>query len=245
MRDILYRVTFSAVFYKNIWNSRSYPFLSQELFYENGTLYDQLLILDSNLEVDPALLQKQGLPFYAGTWVTQLLVTNLGMAATFTHLLLWNRDDMKGAWSWLSPSALRGQYQDYNWETLKFWKQGSPQDRRAAVADDKDLDPHYREMLKYPDAPNSWYALTFVVSVVTALVVIYKTNSTLPWWGFMVSLCLAVMCILFMGTLYAITGLAFSIQPFVQMIGGFIHPGKPMANMYFVLFSHSMCCCFR
>jgi hypothetical protein len=35
------------------------------------------------------------------------------------------------------------------------------------------------------------------------------------------------------------TGLSFIIQPFVQMIGGFIHPGKPMANMYFVLFSYS------
>ena len=29
------------------------------------------------------------------------------------------------------------------------------------------------------------------------------------------------------------------------MIGGFIHPGKPMANMYFVLFSYSKCRAFR
>lgn len=51
--------------------------------------------------------------------------------------------------------------------------------------------------------------------------------------------------------------MSFIIQPFVQvkasliqyeatfvnsstqMIGGFLHPGKPMANMYFVLFSYS------
>lgn len=26
---------------------------------------------------------------------------------------------------------------------------------------------------------------------------------------------------------------------FVQMIGGYLHPGKPMANMYFVLYSYS------
>ena len=53
------------------------------------------------------------------------------------------------------------------------------------------------------------------------------------------------------------TGMIFVIQPFVQvtyrfwtiifnseyvqMIGGFIHPGKPMASMYFVLFSYSKC----
>ena len=58
-------------------------------------------------------------------------------------------------------------------------------------------------------------------------------------WGFAVSGLLAVISILFFGSLYAMTGLSLIIQPFVQMIGGFIHPGKPMANMYFVLFSYS------
>lgn len=58
-------------------------------------------------------------------------------------------------------------------------------------------------------------------------------------WGFAISLGLATLSILFFGALFAITGLGFIIQPFVQMIGGFLHPGKPMANMYFVLFSYS------
>lgn len=43
--------------------------LSQELFYENGTLYDQLLILNDDFEVDPTLLAEQGLPFYAGSYI--------------------------------------------------------------------------------------------------------------------------------------------------------------------------------
>ncbi|KLO16064.1 OPT oligopeptide transporter [Schizopora paradoxa] len=236
---ILCMAVFVAVYYKNIWSSLAFPFLSQELFYANGTLYNQTLILNANFEVDPTLLAEQGLPFYSGTWVTQLLVTNLGMAATFTHLLLWNRDDMKAAWEWLAPSALRKYRENFTSESLKFWKQGTTEEREAELADNKDLDPHYRQMLKYPDAPNSWYAITLVLSAITALVVIYKTNSTLPWWGFLVSLALATISILFFGTLYAITGLQFIIQPFVQMIGGFIHPGKPMANMYFVLFSYN------
>lgn len=77
------RVVFVAVYYKNIWQSKSFPFvscyiyihspyftyisdqiifqLSQELFYANGTVYDQLLILNDKLEVDPKLLAEQGL----------------------------------------------------------------------------------------------------------------------------------------------------------------------------------------
>ena len=62
-------------------------------------------------------------------------------------------------------------------------------------------------------------------------------------WGFLISLLLATICILFLGVLYAITGLIFIIQPyvsdfifyhplsftsrFVQMIGSYLHSGKP------------------
>jgi len=233
---LLCMIVFCGVFYGNIWQSQAFPFLSQELFYENGTLYNQTLILNSNFEVDPTLLAEQGLPFYAGTWVTQLLVTNLGMAATFTHLLLWNRKDMSLAWSWCTPSGIRKLWAEFDW---RFWRQDGMEERKRKLMEDKDLDPHYREMLKYPDAPNSWYWATLVLSCIVSLVVIYKTNSTLPWWGFLISLMLATLSILFFGALFAITGLGFIIQPFVQMIGGFIHPGKPMANMYFVLFSYN------
>ncbi|KAF7374751.1 OPT oligopeptide transporter [Mycena sanguinolenta] len=208
---ILCIVVFSAVYYNNIWNAKNFPFLSQELFYANGTVYDQLLILNDKLEVDPTLLAEQGLPYYASTWVVQLLATNLGMAATFTHLLLWNRDDLRAAWSWMTPSALKRSWANFNW----------------------------KEMLKYPDAPDSWYFMTLVLSVVVSLVIIYKTDSTLPWWGLLISLILATISIIFFGSLYAITGLRFIIQPFVQMIGGFIHPGLPNANMYFTLYAYN------
>ncbi|THH03265.1 hypothetical protein EW145_g6393 [Phellinidium pouzarii] len=241
---LLCMVVFCAVFYKNIWQSRNLPFLSQELFYENGTVYDQLLILNSDFEVDPALLKVQGLPLYAGTWVVQLLATNLGMAATFTHLILWNYKDLSAAWSWAAPSRLRAAYaafswREYNWRIWQHDERSARERLYAETKNDPTVDPHYRQMLKYVDAPNSWYWLTLVISAVIALVVIYKTNSTLPWWGFLISLALGALSILFFGALYAITGLQFIIQPFVQMIGGFIHPGKPMANMYFVLFSYN------
>ncbi|KAJ7592901.1 OPT oligopeptide transporter protein-domain-containing protein [Mycena floridula] len=229
---ILCIVVFVAVYYKNIWKAQNFPFLAQTLFYENGTVYDQLRILNDKLEVDPVLLAQEGLPFYASTWVVQLLVTNLGMAATFTHLLLWNRQDMSAAWSWMTPSSIRNMWAKFNW---KFWQSNGMRDQSS----DESLDPHYREMLKYPDAPNSWYIVCLIASILMSMVIMYKTDSTLPWWGFLIALMLATISILFFGTLYAITGLGFIIQPFVQMIGGFIHPGKPMANMYFVLFSYN------
>ncbi|EIM81122.1 OPT oligopeptide transporter [Stereum hirsutum FP-91666 SS1] len=229
---IMCMVIFCAVYYKNIWSSLDFPFLSQELFNADGSTYNQTLILNSAYEVDPSLLAAQGLPFYSGTWVVQLLTSNLGLAATFTHLLLWNRNDLSAAWTWARPNELKRMWREFEW---RFWRD----EGRREVPDDVDLDPHYREMLKYPDAPNSWYIVVLIASLIMAFVLIYKTDSTLPWWGFIVACLLAVISILFFGSLYAITGLQFIIQPFIQMIAGFIHPRKPMANMYFVLYGYN------
>ncbi|KAI0066210.1 OPT superfamily oligopeptide transporter [Artomyces pyxidatus] len=231
---LLCMVVFVAVYYKNIWDAKNFPFLSQTLFYENGSVYNQTLILNSDNIVDKTLLAEQGLPFYAGTWIVYLLSSNIGMAATFTHLLLWNRQDLRGAWSWATPTGVRKLWANFNW---KFWQDDGVRDQANEA--DEEVDPHYREMLKYPDAPNSWYMVVLAAAFITAMVIIYKTNSTLPWWGFIIACLLGSLSILFFGSLYAMTGLQFIIQPFIQMIGGFLHPGKPMANMYFVLFGYN------
>ena len=80
-------------------------------------------------------------PFYAGTWVAELLATNLALGATFTHILIWNYADIMGAWSWMSPSSLTLMYRNFNW---RFWTD----DGMRKQTDDGESDPHYREMLK-------------------------------------------------------------------------------------------------
>ena len=80
-------------------------------------------------------------PFYAGTWVAQLIASNLGLGAAFTHLLIWNYTDIMGAWTWMSPSNLKLTYQNFNW---RFWAD----DGMRKQSDDGESDPHYLEMLK-------------------------------------------------------------------------------------------------
>jgi hypothetical protein len=64
------------------------------------------------------------------------------MAATFTHLLLWNSRDLRTAWSWMAPSALKESWDTLSW---KFWEDDGTRD---VPKGDSDIDPHYREMLK-------------------------------------------------------------------------------------------------
>ena len=57
-------------------------------------------------------------------------------------------------------------------------------------------------------------------------------------WSVIVATLLATVSILFFGAFAAMTGITFTLQPFFQMIGELLHPGKPMANMFFVLYSY-------
>jgi len=82
--------TFHSLVYISVqWQNigTNSPQLSQLLFYENGTQYDQTLILNSNYEVDPALLAEQGLPYYSSTWVVLLLSQNLASSPNVSKTL--------------------------------------------------------------------------------------------------------------------------------------------------------------
>ncbi|KAJ7503623.1 peptide transporter MTD1 [Mycena galericulata] len=87
-------IAFCALYANNVWQGQSFPWLSQELFYENGTQYDQLAILDENFRLDPAALEVQGLPWFASSQVLTQIGTNLSIGATITHVALWYGKDI-------------------------------------------------------------------------------------------------------------------------------------------------------
>ncbi|KAF2398970.1 oligopeptide transporter [Trichodelitschia bisporula] len=228
--------TFTAVYYSNLWNARDFPFLGQLLFTDksNGTTYvqfNQSAILDSNYRVDHALLEKQGLPYFSPTYLVYILSTNMAITATCIHLLLWNYNDIKSGWAFASPANIKRVVSSGGW---KFWQSG---DTRPTA--EQEPDPHYKLSLAYRDAPNWWYGCVLLLSVTVGLITNHYAHSTLPWWGFFIAAALSSICILFFGAQIAITGFGFGVQPVIQMIGGYLHPGMPVANMYFVLFGYN------
>ena len=87
-------IAFCACFAMNVWEGQNFPWLSQELFYENGTQYDQLLILDDNFMLDESKLEAVGLPFYASSQVLTKIGSNLAIGATIMHVILWYGKDI-------------------------------------------------------------------------------------------------------------------------------------------------------
>ncbi|KAH8674513.1 oligopeptide transporter [Tricladium varicosporioides] len=228
---ILCMVLFVSLYYGNIWNAQQFPFLSQQLFSResNSTMFavfNQSLILDANNELSTTALETAGIPFFATTNASYLLTTNLGVAATITHILLWNREEVKQSFCGFSLKSIRPR---------AFWK-NSRADAPKKAEDTSDLDPHYRAMLAYDEVPSWWYLTVLAASMIIALICIYALKSTLPWWGFLIACLVSFSSTLFFGAMAGLIGFAIPITSVVQLIGGYLHPGKPVANMYFVLF---------
>lgn len=228
---ILCMILFVTVYYGNFWKALNYPFLAQQLFSQSSNsshyvIYNQSAILNADFELDEAALQVQGLPSFAATNALGLLTTNLGVSATVVHMLLWNYEIISAAFVGFSLWNMRSK--------LKFWEpkkesQLSEQERDA-------LDPHYRLMLAYDEVPSWWYLSTLILSFAVGLFCIYNLKSTLPWWGFLIACALSFTTTLFFGAMEGLIGFNVPITGVIQLIGGYLHPGKPVANMYFVLF---------
>ncbi|KAF8148520.1 OPT oligopeptide transporter protein-domain-containing protein [Mycena galopus ATCC 62051] len=82
-------IAFCALYANNVWHGQNFPWLSQELFYENGTQYNQLAILDANFRLDV-----QGLPWFSSSQVLYKIGTNLSIGATITNVILWYGRDI-------------------------------------------------------------------------------------------------------------------------------------------------------
>lgn len=235
-------VLFMGLFYSNTWNARNFPFLSQLLYTakSNGTYYDpfdQTTILNAQGVVEPELLQQQGIPWLTATYVGYLITSNAGITATLTHMMLWNFEDIKAGWAWASPSNLAKVFKSSFW---LFWRNDeSPEDRLARKESDPKLDPHYKLMLrnKYVESPQWWWAALLVVSWTVGLGCLYSIESTLPWWGYIVSTLLCTLFMLFFATQMGITGFQFNVQPICQMLGGYLFSGRPLANLYFTCYT--------
>ncbi|KAJ8079376.1 hypothetical protein PM082_021881 [Marasmius tenuissimus] len=103
----------------NAWNAQTFPFLSQELFTDNGSAYDQLAILDDQFRLDESKLEAQGLPWFSGAQVLYRIGQNLAIGATFMHVGLWYGKEIIDA----IRMYRTGDYVDAHMQKMKVYKE--------------------------------------------------------------------------------------------------------------------------
>ncbi|KAJ7446480.1 OPT oligopeptide transporter [Mycena galericulata] len=112
-------LSFVGAYATNSWHAQNFPFLSQLLFYENGTEYQQDLILNDDYTLNLEKLEVQGLPWFAASYTISKIGTSLSFGATITHTIIWNG---KQIWDALK-TAKRGECQDVHYLKMKVYKE--------------------------------------------------------------------------------------------------------------------------
>jgi OPT family small oligopeptide transporter len=237
-------VIFMGIYYGNVWESMNFPFLSQLLYHEssnstNFVQYNLSIILNPDNTINKTLVAEHGIPYLSGSYVSSLITTNVGVTAAIVHLLLWNYGDIKEGLAFMRWSNMKKLYKRSTYFPSKDHEEDIERSRRQRVINDPETDPHYKLMMQneYREVPNWWYVLVLVLSFVIGIGTLYTIKSTLPWWAFIVSNLFAALFILFFGAQMGLTGFQLNQQPVIQMLGGYLLPGKPLANMYFTVFA--------
>jgi OPT family oligopeptide transporter len=140
------------------------------------------------------------------------------------------------AWGYLTQTVAIGALIShvaifFSADMLLAWKQA-----RARTQPD----PHYQAMLKYKETPFWWYIAVFALCFIAGLVVNIKGNTTLPVLGYIVFLLLGAFVAPFSCILYGLYGTGVGTNALSKMVAGALHPGRPLANLYFASWSHQV-----
>ncbi|KAJ3098028.1 hypothetical protein HDU97_004361 [Phlyctochytrium planicorne] len=109
---------------------------------------------------------------------------------------------------------------------------------RTALKDLDSTDIHAKLMDVYPEVPDWWYIVCLAINVALAIAVCQWGGFDLPWWGVILGLALAVVSILPIGIIQAISGQAIGLNVMSEFMIGLILPGRMAAVMAFKTLSY-------
>lgn len=97
-------------------------------------------------------------------------------------------------------------------------------------------DIHKRLMNNFKEAPDWWYLILLVVSVVLAFVAVLCWETQLPWWGLIIALLISAITFIPQGLLEGITNQHVGLNIITELVAGYIWQGRPLANMMVKLY---------
>ncbi|KAH7922249.1 small oligopeptide transporter [Leucogyrophana mollusca] len=113
---------------------------------------------------------------------------------------------------------------------LFFRKQIWVQSRRSMH---EQPDIHARLMSRYPQVPEWWYMIIFVIMFVIGVISIEVWHTEFPVWAFVLSLLIAFFYVIPIGMIQAITNQQVGLNVITELVVGYALPGRPIAMMMF------------
>ncbi|KAF7377765.1 Glutathione transporter 1 [Mycena sanguinolenta] len=99
-------------------------------------------------------------------------------------------------------------------------------------------DIHAKLMMAYPEVPDWYYACIFVVTFIFACVCIECWDTGMTIWALILALCVALLYVIPVGMIQAITNWQIGLNVITELLVGFIIPGRPLAMMMCVTYGY-------
>ncbi|KDQ54878.1 hypothetical protein JAAARDRAFT_37990 [Jaapia argillacea MUCL 33604] len=107
---------------------------------------------------------------------------------------------------------------------------------RRTLRDERDV--HSRLMRAYPEVPHWWYAALGAIAFVPGVVAITVWDTHLPVWAYILALLLSMCFCLPASMIQAITNQQITIHVLVELLIGYMLPGRPVAMMIFKTYGY-------
>ncbi|KAK1224966.1 hypothetical protein PQX77_012115 [Marasmius sp. AFHP31] len=108
----------------------------------------------------------------------------------------------------------------------QIWRQA-----RRSLREQPDI--HARLMSQYPQVPDWWYYVTFVVPFALGVISIELWPTHMPVWALILAIVIALLYVVPAGIVEAITNQRVALNVITELIIGYALPGRPIAMMMF------------
>ncbi|KAK7468277.1 hypothetical protein VKT23_002787 [Stygiomarasmius scandens] len=102
---------------------------------------------------------------------------------------------------------------------------------RRSISEQPDI--HSRLMSRYPQVPEWWYLIVFMVFFTFGVISIEVWPTQMPVWAFVVALGIAFAYVIPVGMIQAITNQQVALNVITELVIGYAVPGRPIAMMLF------------
>lgn len=118
---------------------------------------------------------------------------------------------------------------------LYFWKPVRVHLRRS-LREQPDI--HAKLMSTYRQVPEWWYGVLFAINFIFACLSVQLWPAQLPIWALIIGLLIAVVYIVPIGMILAVTNRQVGLNVVSELIIGYMLPGRPVAMMIFKTFTY-------
>ncbi|KII85546.1 hypothetical protein PLICRDRAFT_701048 [Plicaturopsis crispa FD-325 SS-3] len=189
------------------------------ILYYTNVWYSQYMPISSRASYD-----NTGAPYNISRILNPDTTLNVEAYKAYSPLFLSTLFAMSYGLSFMAIAATITHAAIHFWRPIKvhLWR---------SLQEEPDI--HSRLMSKYLQVPDWWYAAIFVVTFAFACVSIKVWPTEMTIWALIVALLLALVYIVPIGMIQAITNRQIGLNVISELVVGFMLPGRPVALMMF------------